>query len=75
MLIVADNTRLRVRMREIVAKESAHHVVGEAADGAEAMRMPQEFWLDIMLLDRVMPRVNGLEVLWWSRHRDPRSWS
>lgn len=71
ILIVDDNTRLRALMREIVAKESDLHVVGEAADGAEAVRLAQALWPDIMLLDLVMPRVNGLEVLRWSKVERP----
>ena len=38
VLIVDDNAQFRVLLREIVAAEPDCHVVGEAADGAEAMR-------------------------------------
>jgi chemotaxis response regulator CheB len=37
ILIVDDNAQFRVLLREIVAEEPDLHVVGEAADGAEAM--------------------------------------
>ena len=49
------------------------HVVGEAADGAEAIRLAQELRPDILLLDLGMPRVNGLEVLRWSKAEHPES--
>src|SRR6266849_6126083 len=71
ILIVDDNTGLRAFMREIVAEESDLHVVGEAADGAEAMRLAQELRPDVMLLDLVMPGVNGLEVLRWVKAERP----
>ena len=71
ILIVDDNAQLRALMREIVAQESDLHVVGEAADGAEAMRLAQELRPDIVLLDLVMPRVNGLEVLRWIKAERP----
>ena len=63
ILIVDDNARLRALMRGIAAQESDLHVVGEAADGAEAMRLAQALQPDIVLLDLAMPRVNGLEAL------------
>src|SRR2546426_2103739 len=63
ILIVDDNSQLRAIMRGIVAQESGLHVVGEAEDGAEAIRLAQALRPDIVLLDLVMPRVNGLEAL------------
>ena len=72
ILIVDDNAQLRTLMREIVAEESDLHVVGEAADGAEAMRLIQELRPDIVLLDLVMPQVNGLEVLRWIKAEHPK---
>ena len=71
ILIVDDNAQLRVLMREIVAEASKLHVVGEAADGAEAMRLIQELRPDIVLLDLVMPQVSGLEVLQWIKTERP----
>ena len=63
ILIVDDNARLRALMRGIAAQEPACQVVGEAEDGAEAIRLAQELQPDIVLLDLAMPRVNGLEAL------------
>ena len=71
ILIVDDYAPLRAIMREIVATEADLHVVGEAADGAEAMRLAQELRPDIMLLDLVIPRVTGLEVLRWIKAERP----
>jgi DNA-binding NarL/FixJ family response regulator len=71
VLIVDDNAQFRVLLRKIVAEQSDLQVVGEAADGAEAMRLAQELRPNIMLQDLVMPRVNGLEVLRWSKAEHP----
>src|SRR5215470_5069620 len=71
VLIVDDNAQLRAFMREIVAQESDLHVVGEAADGTKAIRLTQELRPDIVLLDLVMPQVNGLEVLRWIKAERP----
>jgi DNA-binding NarL/FixJ family response regulator len=71
ILIVDDNAQFRALLREIVAAEPDLHVVGEVADGAEAMQLAQELRPDIMLLDLVMPLVNGLEVLRWIKAERP----
>ena len=71
ILIVDDNAQLRTFIREIVAEASTLHVVGEAADGVEAMRLVQALRPAIVLLDLVMPRVNGLEVLRWIKVERP----
>jgi len=63
ILIVDDNAQWRASLREILAEESHFHVVGETADSVEGMRLAQELSPDIMLLDLIMPEVNGLEVL------------
>src|SRR5215831_7961123 len=72
VLIVDDNAQLRALMREIVAEASDLHVVGEAADGAEAMRLVEELRPDIVLLDLVIPQVSGLEVLRWIKTEHPK---
>jgi len=73
ILIVDDNTQLRTFMREIVAEASDLQVVGEAADGAEAMRLVQALRPAIVLLDLIMPQVNGLEVLRWIKVEHPET--
>jgi len=65
ILIVDDNAPIRAFLRGIAAQDPACQVVGEAADGAEGMRLAQALQPDIVLLDLVIPRVNGLDVLQW----------
>ena len=73
ILIVDDNAQVRTLIREITAQEPSLHVVGEAEDGAEAIRLAQALRPDIVLLDLVMPRVNGLEALRWIKAERPET--
>lgn len=73
VLIVDDNAQLRTLMREIVAEAADLQVVGEAADGAEAMQLVQALRPAIVLLDLIMPQVNGLEVLRWIKVEHPET--
>ena len=63
ILIVDDNPRLRALIRRITTQKPALQVVGEAEDGAEAIRLTHLLRPDIVLMDLVMPRVSGLEAL------------
>jgi DNA-binding NarL/FixJ family response regulator len=63
ILIVDDNSRLRALIRRITIQKPALQVVGEAEDGAEAIRFTHLLRPDIVLMDLVMPLVNGLEAM------------
>ncbi|TXI97016.1 MAG: response regulator [Burkholderiaceae bacterium] len=62
VLIVDDYDMTRTLLR-IILRGQNFEVVGDATDGAMAIEMCQRLKPDIMLLDVVMPRLNGLEVL------------
>ena len=62
VLIVDDHAVLREGMRQLLAKEAALDVVGTAVDGNEAVRMVEELSPDVVLMDIVMPHLNGIEA-------------
>jgi DNA-binding NarL/FixJ family response regulator len=63
ILIADDNSQVRMFIRRMSVQEPGLEVVGEAEDGAEAIRLTHIFRPDIVLLDIVMPRLNGLEAM------------
>ncbi len=62
VLLADDHTLLRQGLRRILAEDPALSVVGEAADGAEAVARARALTPDIVLMDVQMPKVNGIEA-------------
>lgn len=62
VLIADDHAVLREGMRQLLSKEPDMDVVGTAADGMEAVRLAAELTPDVVLMDIVMPLLNGIEA-------------
>ena len=62
VLIVDDQRLVRSGFRMILGTEPGITVVGEAADGAEAVDAAQELAPDVVLMDIRMPGMDGLEA-------------
>lgn len=61
--VIADDTlSYRRILRQIVLSHPGWLVVGEAADGVEALRLVATYHPHIVLLDVNMPQLNGIEV-------------
>jgi two-component system LytT family response regulator len=69
-LIVEDEPLARRTLREFAGELEWLQVVGEAADGARAVRLIDELAPDLVFLDVQMPELSGLEVL-RRIHHDP----
>lgn len=63
VVIVDDEALARQRVRRLVQAEPEVEVVGEAASGAEAVRVIRETAPDLVCLDVQMPGGDGFEVL------------
>ena len=63
ILIADDHPIFRDGLRRLLEAEQDLKVIGEACDGAEAVRMARQLKPDILLLDLAMPRHPGLEAL------------
>ena len=63
VLVVDDHEVVRQGLRFMLSQEPGVEVVGEAADGAEALAEIRRLRPDVVLLDLVMPGLDGLGVL------------
>ncbi len=61
--MLADDHRIvRQGLRALLAVEADFEVVGEADDGREALELVKRLTPDVLVLDLMMPGLNGLEV-------------
>ena len=62
ILLADDLSFMRMVQKEIL-RERGYRVVGEAADGVEAVEKFELLRPDVVVLDITMPRMNGLEAM------------
>ncbi|OQY22650.1 MAG: hypothetical protein B6I34_05620 [Anaerolineaceae bacterium 4572_32.1] len=63
VLITDDHAIVRKGIRALLATEPDIEVVGEAKDGREAIAKTRQLHPDVILMDLVMPGMNGLEAI------------
>lgn len=62
VLIVDDHSLLRLGLQQALEQTGEFEVVGQAADGEEAVRRAGELKPDIVVMDVLLPRKNGVEA-------------
>ncbi|HEY3375888.1 MAG TPA: response regulator transcription factor, partial [Armatimonadota bacterium] len=62
VLVADDHTIVREGLRMILEAQSGITVVGEAADGREAVQRAAELTPDVIVMDINMPELNGVEA-------------
>jgi len=62
VLLVDDHSLVRRGFRRILEDESDLAVVGEAGDGAEAVRVAKELHPQVIVMDCALPNMNGLDA-------------
>ena len=63
VLLVDDNKRIVNLLKEALIKEEDIEVIGAASDGEEALRQIHLLKPDVVLLDLIMPKIDGLGVM------------
>jgi two-component system, NarL family, response regulator LiaR len=71
--IADDHAVVRQGLRTFLELQDDMEVVGEAADGDEAVALVEQTAPDVVLLDLVMPRVDGIEATRRIRERSPET--
>jgi NarL family two-component system response regulator LiaR len=71
ILIVDDHAVVREGLRSLISAEPGLELVGEAADGIEAVYKVRSLLPDVILLDLVMPRQGGLEAIKEIKQENP----
>jgi two-component system, chemotaxis family, chemotaxis protein CheY len=63
VVVCDDVPELRRLLREVLEEDKGMHVVGEAADGREAVEVIERLQPDVVILDLSMPELDGLEAI------------
>src|SRR5512143_3804055 len=62
VLIADDHAIVRAGLRALLKSEAGLDLVGEAANGGEALRLAESLRPDILVLDLSMPDMDGIQV-------------
>jgi NarL family two-component system response regulator LiaR len=73
VLVVEDHTVVRKGLCSLLTEKYGMQVIGEAADGVEAVERARALKPDVILMDLLMPRKTGLEAILEIRQDDPEA--
>lgn len=62
ILIAEDHLMVRAGIRALLERVGEFHVVGEASNGQEAVKMVQDLTPDVLVMDIMMPLLNGIQA-------------
>jgi NarL family two-component system response regulator LiaR len=73
ILIADDHAIVREGLRALIGTKPDMELVGEAADGVEAVLKARSLRPDVILLDLVMPRKDGIEAIGEIKRENPKA--
>jgi DNA-binding NarL/FixJ family response regulator len=62
VLIAEDHLMVRAGIRALLEKAGDIHVLGEASNGQEAIELTESLKPDVLIMDIMMPRMNGIQA-------------
>ena len=62
VLIAEDHLMVRAGIRALLEKAGDIHVMGEASNGQEAIELAEQLRPDVLIMDIMMPRMNGIQA-------------
>ncbi len=62
VLIAEDHLMVRAGIRALLEKAGDIHVLGEASNGQEAIELTDQLKPDVLIMDIMMPRLNGIQA-------------
>jgi DNA-binding NarL/FixJ family response regulator len=71
IFLADDHTMVREGLRLLLETQPDFQVIGEAANGREAVRQVSQHCPDLAILDIAMPELNGIEATWQIRQVCP----
>lgn len=73
LLIVDDHALVRKGLHALIKTEPGMEIVGEADNGRDAVKLARELSPDVVLLDLIMPIMNGIEVIEQIKQDNPQA--
>ncbi|MBC7877813.1 MAG: response regulator transcription factor [Anaerolineales bacterium] len=62
LLLAEDHSMVRAGLHALLERENYINVIGEASNGQEAVNMAMELKPDVLVMDIMMPRLNGIRA-------------
>ena len=73
ILLADDHSIVREGLRALLERQQEFEVVGDVADGREAVEMAETAFPDVVVMDVAMPGLNGIEATRRITARSPRT--